>query len=73
MANLTWSVIKRDAVDAMFTKLQNLAEDEVIVVTSNGHKNLERLRSMLIQRAKHRGLTIQTRKISNDHMEIVLD
>jgi hypothetical protein len=67
---MKWEVVKRDDMDLMLAAVERLRDGEVILITSNGTKNLEKTRMHILQRAKARGLPLQTKKIDADHLEV---
>jgi hypothetical protein len=67
---MKWEVVKRDDLDQMLAAVERLRDGEVVLITSNGTKHLEKTRSSICMRAKARGLAITTKKIDKDHLEV---
>jgi hypothetical protein len=67
---MKWEVVKRNDMELMLMAVQTLHAGEVVVVTSNGTKNLEKTRALICFHARKRGIAVTTKKIDNDHLEV---
>jgi hypothetical protein len=67
---MKWEVVKRDDMEQMLLAVEALRPNEVVLITTNGTKNLEKTRSLISIRARRRGLPVNTKKIDHDHLEV---